>query len=213
MLAKYDRNHNGRLDADEKEAALADPLFIESEIDTIDANHNNVLDLDELAWFDANTNRILDPNEQAGITVAQRLLKRRFLKRFDLNGDGYIDQAEYDEFVGLPRDMVVRGPRVEHLPGATPDGRIEIDKLASLGDRWLLTQLRSYRLEEGLASQGKAGGTNAAPDPGPLLKLAVEAYWRDPASVTNAPLFPHAPPAPNRLPPGSSNADKAVGSN
>ena len=40
LLAKYDLNHNGVIDPEEREEALDDPAFIESELDVIDANHN-----------------------------------------------------------------------------------------------------------------------------------------------------------------------------
>jgi TolB-like protein len=194
MLAKYDHNHKGRLDPEEKEEALADPLFIESEIDNIDANHNDRLDPEELAWFDANNNKVVDPNEQAGMAEAQRLLARRLLKRYDANDDGFIDQTEYEQFMGSPQGAIGPRPQVRNLPGATEDGRIEIDKFASMVDGGLRARLRTYRIQEEERTRAQAGGTNGAPDPKQVFKLAVEAYWRDPASVTNAPLFPHRPP-------------------
>lgn len=95
VLTKYDSNHNGRIDPDEKEAALADPVFIKFELDAIDTNHDDRLEAQELAWFDANQNGILDPPEAAGIAAAQKFLAVKLIKHFDQNGDGKLDQNEF----------------------------------------------------------------------------------------------------------------------
>jgi curli biogenesis system outer membrane secretion channel CsgG len=95
VLAKYDLNHNGKIDLEEREAALADPAFIESELDTIDVNHDGRLDAPELIWFDANRNGILDPPEEAGLAIAQKLLAARMIKNFGQNGGEGLDQNEF----------------------------------------------------------------------------------------------------------------------
>ena len=41
VLAKYDSNHNGQIDSDERELAISDPAFLESEIDNIDLNETD----------------------------------------------------------------------------------------------------------------------------------------------------------------------------
>jgi Ca2+-binding EF-hand superfamily protein len=96
VLARYDHNHNGVIDAEEKEEALDDPDFIESELGEIDTNQNGWLDAEELVWFDANTNKTLEPKEQAGIEITQHLLAERLLKQFDANGDGLLDRTEFN---------------------------------------------------------------------------------------------------------------------
>ena len=96
LIAKFDLNHNGIIDPDEKEQALDDPAFIESELDTIDANHNGWLDAKELIYFDANKNKILDAKERAGIDIAQHLLAARLLKKFDTDGDGRLNRSEFN---------------------------------------------------------------------------------------------------------------------
>ena len=65
------------IDPDEKESALDDPAFIESELDIIDGNHNGWLDAVEFGYFDANKNRILKTKEQAGVDIAQHRLVER----------------------------------------------------------------------------------------------------------------------------------------
>jgi EF hand len=97
LLLKYDLNHNGIIDPDEKEEALDDPAFIESELDAIDANHNGWLDAEELTYFDANKNKTLETKEQAGIDIALHLLALKLLKKFDVDGDGFIDRSEFND--------------------------------------------------------------------------------------------------------------------
>jgi hypothetical protein len=58
-----------------------------------------------------------------------------------------------------------------------------------MSDNGLRIQLRTYRIEEAAAAHATEGATNTVLTRGQVLKLAVEAYWRDPAAVTNAPRF------------------------
>jgi len=182
ILAKYDRNHNGVIDADEKEAALNDPEFIESELDVIDANHNGWLDADELVYFDANKNQILEPKEQAGIDIAQHLLAARLMKKFDANGDGVLDHAEFNELrqscnfrsnTSPGRNASIPFPDDNH------DGKIDLGEL----ETFLKQQTRS-----GLRMRGTPGATlmnqmvvdsNQPLDARQLFKLSVESYWKN----------------------------------
>ena len=108
VLAKYDLNHNGVIDLEEREDALDVPDFIEFTLEEIDANHNGWLDPAELAWFDANHNRALEQKELAGIGICEHLLAARFLKEFDANGDGKLDSYEFADLMNATADPVSR---------------------------------------------------------------------------------------------------------
>ncbi|HEY4416806.1 MAG TPA: CsgG/HfaB family protein [Verrucomicrobiae bacterium] len=99
LLAKYDLNHNGVIDPDEREAAVDDQAFIAWQLDLIDTNHNGRLDLEELVYFDANQNKITEPKERAGINATRHLLAQRDLKNFDVDGDGSLDKKEFQELL------------------------------------------------------------------------------------------------------------------
>jgi hypothetical protein len=187
MLARYDRDQNGEIEGAEKGEALANPAYIEVVLDRIDRNQNSVLDLDELGFFDANTNGILDPNELAGIVIARDLLAARVFERFDANHDGVLDEEEMEDLNGpspvtARREVARRESRADFMTGAA---------------RMLLMRLRAYRFDPQLAPGSIISVTNFSS----ALKPAVEFYWRDPAAVTDAPMFPRSDGAPvtNRL--------------
>lgn len=204
LLAKYDRNRNGILDPDEKEEALDDPAFIESELDTIDANHNGRLDAEELVWFDANQNKILEPKEQAGIDIAQHLLATRLLKQFDVNGDGFLDRAEFDSLWPPNEGTRQPAPARALLPDDNRDGHVDLAEL----EMFLKQQTR-----RGLRSRGMAGaaifnqikdGANQPVGSQQLFKAAVELYWQHPGGITNGPPF-------NRgIPPGRGGVTNGI---
>jgi hypothetical protein len=175
MLAKYDHNHNGILDPQEKEEALADPAFIESQLDIIDANHNNRLDPEELGWFDANQNKRLDPNEQAGLAVAQHLLTARLLKEYDLDHDGTLDGTELGDLLQHP----IRGPSSERKMG--------VGELETMLRRQFQNNLRSSFTRTGGSPLQIWPGEEDSPD---FFKACVEQYWRggrpDPNEAANA---------------------------
>jgi Ca2+-binding EF-hand superfamily protein len=98
LFAKYDLNHNGRFDPEEREAAISDPSFLEFDLDNIDTNHNGLLDVDELSYFDANKNGRLDPAEALGVRAVQQILAEKALKEFDWNKDGRLESPEFSEF-------------------------------------------------------------------------------------------------------------------
>ena len=191
FLAKYDLNHNGMIDPDEREAALDDPAFIESELDVIDANHNGRLDPEELVYFDANRNKILEPKEQAGIEIAQHLLAERLLKKFDANGDGFLDRTEINDLLQSSMETSSRSmPGFSSpFPDDNHDGHIDLGEL----ETFLKQQTRS-----GLHSRGMPGtvsfnqmrmDASQSVDPRQRFKAAVESYWQNPGSVTNRPPF------------------------
>jgi hypothetical protein len=128
LLARFDFNHNNRIDPEEKGAALSDSSFLEDELDQIDRNDNNVLDPDELAYFDANGNRHLDTNEMAGIQAAERLLAQRLFQSLDGNRDGVVDQTE----VSRIRMGTQIQPAIEPFNFDTNhNGKIEVDELSA----------------------------------------------------------------------------------
>jgi len=196
LLEKYDLNHNGIIDPDEKEAALDDPAFIELELDTIDANHNGWLDAEELVWFDTNQNKILEPKEQAGIEIAQQLFAERLMKKFDAKGDGVLDQSEFNDLV-----QAIGATSADPRTGSSlivdknHDGLIDMGELKTFLKWQMLMVLRSHGMP----------GANPSGDPRQMFKAEVESYWQRPGGLPNQPPFnnripPSAGFVPNRIP-------------
>jgi Ca2+-binding EF-hand superfamily protein len=187
LLAKYDRNHNGVIDPEEREVALDDPAFIESELDVINANHNGWLDADELAYFDANKNKILDPKEQAGIDIAQHLLAERLLKKFDANGDGVLEPPEFAELVqacmgagGGPRpDLSFQAADANH------DGHIDEPELEALLKQQTRRSLRLAGATGAAVLSQMRPEANQTVDPKLVFKLTVESFWRNHGGASN----------------------------
>ena len=187
QLAKYDRNHNGILDPDEKEAALADPAFIALELDAIDANHNGLLDPDELAYFDANGNKRLDTNEQTGINLTRELLVRRLMGIYDQNGDGVLDRGEFeallDDGFGALADAF---PGLSNRPSFPSRSRNQVDHIgpAELDDAMKATLQKKLRVsgQDGpRISQFVDASDPATPvriDRAQYFKALVEFYWQ-----------------------------------
>jgi hypothetical protein len=185
LLAKYDRKHDGLLDPEEKEEALTDPAFIESELDAIDTNHNGWLDAVELVYFDANQNKILDPKEQAAIDTAQHLFAARLLKKFDADGDGLLNRSELSNLVsssGLDAQISTAPRRPRSLgaqfPGNNQDENV---KLVDLEDSLKQQTRRGLRMRIAppmslLTVQGSGAGEPISVQQ--RFKVAVEFYWQ-----------------------------------
>jgi Ca2+-binding EF-hand superfamily protein len=187
LLAKYDHNHNGVIDSEEKEEVLDDPVFIESELAAIDANHNGCLDAVELVYFDANGNKILDAKEQAGIEVAEDLLAAKFMKEFDADGNGVFNRSEFDAVwrSGLEADFTFAAGF--SWPDPNHDGQVDLGEFESF--------LKGQTLR-GLYPRGMPGaafvgqmrpGDSKRIGPQERFKISVEAYWQNPGSINNRP--------------------------
>ena len=198
-LEKYDRNHNGIFDPDEREAALDNPAFIESELDGIDANHNGWLDAAELVYFDANQNRILEPKEQAGMEIAQHLLAQRLLKKSDANGDGWLDRREFNELVQARMDTSTpsRPGFSSPFPDENHDGHVDLGELETFLKQQTRSDLRSRRMPGADPFNQTRMDASQPVDPRQLFKEAVEFYWQNSGGKINRPAFI------NRIPMGT----------
>jgi hypothetical protein len=176
LLAKYDLNHNGVIDPEEKEAALKDPAFLAAELDTIDANQNGILDPEEFAFFDASHQKHPSATETAAIETVERLLAQRLIKKFDTNGDGLLQPAE---FQSLLRDVDSSDSSLWQIlynqyKGAQPD--IDSDGLT--------TYLKRETIKEIAASGIHAKATlfitmNIPRIPDEFFDNAVDDYWQN----------------------------------
>ncbi len=184
LLAKYDLNHSGKIDPQERETALDDPVFIESELDVIDANHNGRLDPEELAYFDANQNKILEPKEQAGIDIAEHLFAERLMKKFDANGDGVLDRDEFRNLCqscgfgrapgGFPSLLELSATDEDH------NGQLDLKELESFLKQQLHLQLHPRGAAGAVFFRQQMALPNATPDPQRMFKAYVEFYWQHP---------------------------------
>jgi hypothetical protein len=191
LLAKYDRNHDGVIAAEEREEALDDPAFIASELDAIDASHNGRLDPEELAWFDANRNQTLDAKEQAGIELAQHLLAANLLKEFDADGDGLLNAAESAQLLSSWPDPGWRRYRRVSLPDASHAGYADLQKL----EAYLKEETSQALLPSGALPPMGGRLVSVAGVAAQTFKTTVEFYWHHPQGLTNIP-----PPGPGRPP-------------
>jgi len=190
LVTKYDLNHNGAVDQEEREAALDDAAFIESELDNIDANKNGWLDAEELAYFDANTNKILDPKEQAGIEITQRLLAQRLLEKFDANQDGKLDRTEFTDLFQTDTTaapwlkmnstaMIANG----FYPDANHDQTVDAGELETYLKQYTRRGLGSRALRGAFTPPHIRFDPNQPTDPRQAFKMALENYWQKSAST------------------------------
>jgi Ca2+-binding EF-hand superfamily protein len=172
LLAKYDANHNGKFDLEEREAAISDPVFLEFELDAIDPNHNGQLDAEELAYFDANENGRLDPPEAAGIRAMQHVLAVRALEEFDQNGNGRLEQQEFWAFTRNKRPSSAAFQAYQ-----LSNSNSEVERLRGYLESATEDQLRetlSHKLPGWHAVGFSYGRRESDPD---VLKQEIEVYW------------------------------------
>jgi Ca2+-binding EF-hand superfamily protein len=114
FFAKYDKNHNGVIDADEKDAIRKDyAANPEGDLKRFDKNHDGKLDDEEIAAikpptgkgksaatadlfakYDKNHNGLLDADEKDAIRKDYAAKPDGDLKKFDKNNDGKLDDEE-----------------------------------------------------------------------------------------------------------------------
>jgi len=183
LLAKYDRNHNGIIDPDEKEEALDDPVFIEYELDNIDANHDGWLEANEVSWFDANRNKHLDPKEAAGINIAQHLLAVRLMKKFDADGKGYLSDSEFSDLKQACVSANGEAFDAPEFPGRM-FGPIDLPAL----ENFLKQQTSGSLRLRGFGLPGRwiqFGGPGGVMSKTRAFQLEVEYYWAHSGAHTN----------------------------
>lgn len=184
-FAKIDLNHNGIIDPDEKEAALDDPAFIESQLENIDTNHDGWLEAEELAYFDANQNKILEPKEQKGIELTITLLAQRALKKFDANGNGRLEPEEYREFLNARPAAVVQSLARDGMPAhffgrETRGGNSPLQELESVLRQQTVAGLHINSMMMTVFTSRREGPTGTPLNQQELFKAMVEFYWQHP---------------------------------
>ena len=115
LLEKFDANHNGVLDPEEKAAAKA--AREAKMLERFDANHNGTLDPEEkeaakkefqgrreqgreqhraqqLEKFDTNHNGTIDPEERVAMKAQREARRAEMLKKYDTDGDGKLSDSE-----------------------------------------------------------------------------------------------------------------------
>jgi hypothetical protein len=190
LLAKYDLNHNGVIDPEEREAALNDPAFIESALDEIDTNHNGWLDPPELAWFDANQDKFMEPKEHAGMDMTIHLLAEKLLNHFDTKGNGTLDMMDYNAMIhaSIGPNANVGNDLWFDDADENRQGQIDLGGLEDLMRRHLINQLRPRHLPRPFGNALSQGDFRPA-DPRRDFREAVEAYWRHPGGLVGGPTF------------------------
>ncbi len=91
LLEKYDVNHNGVLDPEEKEAAKKDFEARRAE------RHAKLLEK-----YDTNHNGTLDPEERTAMKADRQARRAEIMKKYDTDGDGKLSPAERE---ALRKDM------------------------------------------------------------------------------------------------------------
>ncbi len=211
LLENFDRNHDGQIDGEEKEAAFRDENFIASQFDQIDANQNGWLDAAELKYFDANKNNLLDADEQTGIGHAQHLLAAQLLRKADSNGDGLLDRREFDVFGRDAFDPAARAMMGNLFPDDNNDKWIDVEEMRAFCEQQTKRGLQNRRpLGRPFVPQMLLG---AAPvrDAGPRFKALVEEFWQnDGTNTTPRPVYPGFVPPTAPLPASGSNFSKVL---
>jgi hypothetical protein len=193
LLAAYDRNHNGVFEPEEREAMLEDPRFLELSLPDIDANHNGLLDAEELSFFDANTNGVLEPEEQAAIEQTLSLFADKLMATLDPDEEGKIDPADLPAELYIPSPFPQRiGPRLINPLGEYRDRRIGHDELVDLMQSYLIGSMR-VRGNPAIPRRPPLERPRQAMDVKSLFKERVETYWRSSKPLNSSQAAPAKP--------------------
>ena len=168
LLAKYDRNHNGVIDPDEKEAVIDDPQYLECALPFIVNNTNGLLDADALRFFDANNNGMLDSREQNAIDTTVFLLAKRLVAKLNPSADSRINRND------LPSDLLVVHwpPRIDDDNWPKPVARPDINDVETMIHLYVYSGLHYGSFDVALATTpGKRG------NPKGFFKMRVEQHW------------------------------------
>jgi EF hand domain-containing protein len=95
LLEKYDANHNGVLDPEEKEAARKE--FRARRAQGREQHQARLLEK-----FDTNHNGKIDPEERQVMQAQREARRAEMLKKYDTDGDGKLSESERE---ALRKDM------------------------------------------------------------------------------------------------------------
>jgi Ca2+-binding EF-hand superfamily protein len=104
LLEKYDANHNGVLDPEEKEAA-------KTEFRARREQGREQRQAKLLEKFDTNHNGTIDPEERQAMQAQREARRAEMLKKYDTDGDGKLSDSERE---ALRKDMRAQHPEREN---------------------------------------------------------------------------------------------------
>ena len=167
LFQKYHFTQKDNYTPEQKEAMIDDPLFVELNLDKIDANRNGRLDAAELIFFDANQNGKLEPQELAGIEATQSLLARRLLDDFGLKPDAPINSMQL---------QWLRRSLTDGSPNSRGSGNLGQFGWNGGGAGSGLTDVQRFLMQETLSSLGAVPGFRGRGSEA-YAKYAIESYW------------------------------------
>ena len=94
LVDAYDKNRNGVLDPQEKLAMIIDPAYLRQNWPSIDTNQNQILDVDDLLFFDMDGDGKAAHEEIDAIGLMQDFVAADLFLKFDRNKDGGLDAEE-----------------------------------------------------------------------------------------------------------------------
>lgn len=124
------------LDLNGRQARIADPNYLSLMLPDIDANHNGLLDAEELGFFKVGAGEVFGPQQQDAVDKTLGLLADKLLERLPLSQNGSVNPAE------LPVELV----KLLTAPGEMP--------AIGIGRKRLLDLMRSH-LNHSLVAQRK----------------------------------------------------------
>lgn len=191
LWEKFDGNRDGRMDGDEKESALADEIFVVSQLNQIDTNQNSWLDAGELKFFDANKNETLDGKEQIGISHAQHLLAVKLLRRYDPSGDGFLDRREFDDLLRSALDPSSGTRMVGWIPDDNRDNQVDVEELQAFCEQQTMRGLQIWSMPGRPFMPQSPPSEVKTMDANQRFKSLVDEFWRN--GGTNSVPQPYRP--------------------